>query len=92
IKNNSLVETKACTRYNCIKPLADFTVGKVTHSCCKTCHNNMSQAKKQKRQEIDDCIIEKENMFDFADITDYVYNVLLDSKDLDNDFEGQTRF
>ncbi|CAG8763559.1 343_t:CDS:1, partial [Ambispora leptoticha] len=85
-------ETKKCTRCNCDRPLVDFFGDKDVYSGCKTCCNSKSQAKKRKRQEIDNCMMEKENVVDLLNITDHIYNSLLSNKDVNDDFKGQTRF
>ncbi|CAG8589777.1 13617_t:CDS:2, partial [Racocetra persica] len=89
----SMSKTKECTRCNCTKPYSDFISKKnEIRARCKSCCDNTSQSRKRKRQEMNDQIIEKENTFDLANITDYIYDILLEHTNLNEDFEGQIKF
>ncbi|CAG8759897.1 22167_t:CDS:2 [Dentiscutata erythropus] len=87
---NSMNETKRCTRCNCTKPFSEFIVGEnEIRARCRSCCT--AQSKKRKRQEINDEIINKENAVDLANVTDYIYNILLEHKNLNEDFESQIK-
>ncbi|CAG8828704.1 16121_t:CDS:2, partial [Racocetra persica] len=78
IKNkNPLEETLVCTRCSYLKPLVEFI---------------LEDAKKRKKQDVDNFTNEEESTIDFANITDYVYDILLEYKNINDDFEGATKF
>ncbi|CAG8748394.1 14368_t:CDS:1, partial [Cetraspora pellucida] len=79
-------------RCSCLKPLVEFILEDGNRDHCKNCRSNVSQAKKRKKQEVDNFMNEEESTIDFANITDYVYDILLEYKNINDDFEGTTKF
>ncbi|CAG8661926.1 4195_t:CDS:1 [Dentiscutata erythropus] len=85
--------TKTCTRCQCVRPNTDFIVGESDiRNRCVSCRSNTSQAKKRKRQEANNSIIEKENAINFNNIANHIYYALLEYKNLNNNLEGHTSF
>ncbi|CAG8693495.1 25031_t:CDS:2 [Cetraspora pellucida] len=91
MENKDSLQT--CNRCNCTCPLKDFIVDESNiRARCMTCHINTSQAKKRKQQEINDYIVKKENIINLFNVTDFIYYILLEYKNLNDNLEWQTPF
>lgn len=85
--------SQVCTRCYCSRPIEDFLAGKNdTRTRCRACRDHTSQAKKRKRQEINNYMNEKENTINFTNIIDHIYYELLELKNLNDNLEGQSHF
>ncbi|CAG8501867.1 14968_t:CDS:10 [Cetraspora pellucida] len=86
-------EDKIDVEYRVVPPSMNFIVDENDiRTRCVVCCTNTSQAKKRKQEETNNFMGEKENIINFNNVADYIYDSLLEYKNLNDDLERQVHF